>query len=62
VTTLIAGAACYCTLQAGQYGGNMVYHHGVGVEITAGNTGASQGPSPGTEEPTSSPSPTVSPQ
>jgi uncharacterized membrane protein len=62
VTTLIAGAACYCALQAGQYGGKMVYHHGVGVETTAGNTGATQTPSPGTQPPASSSSPTVSPQ
>jgi uncharacterized membrane protein len=58
VTTLIAGAACYCAIQAGQHGGNMVYHHGVGVEATASDTGATPGPQP----PSSSPSPTVSPQ
>jgi uncharacterized membrane protein len=62
VTTLIAGAACYCTLQAAQYGGNMVYHHGVGVETTANKTDATHGAIPGAQPPASSPSPTVSPQ
>jgi uncharacterized membrane protein len=58
VTTLIAGAACYCTLQAAHYGGNMVYHHAVGVEPTASN----KEETPGIQPPASSPSPTVSPQ
>jgi uncharacterized membrane protein len=42
VTTLIAATACYCAVQAAQRGGAMVYHHGVGVQLTpAGATPAS---------------------
>jgi uncharacterized membrane protein len=58
LTTLIAGAACYCTLQAAHYGGDMVYHHGVGVESIASN----KEETPGIQPPVSSPSPSVSPQ
>jgi uncharacterized membrane protein len=58
VTTLIAGAACYCTLQAAYDGGDMVYHHGVGVDTTASN----KEETPGIQPPASSPSPSVSPQ
>jgi uncharacterized membrane protein len=31
ITTVIAGAACYCVYQAAAHGGAMVYQHGVGV-------------------------------
>jgi uncharacterized membrane protein len=41
VTTLIAATACYCAVEAAQHGGAMVYHHGVGVQMTpAGATPA----------------------
>jgi uncharacterized membrane protein len=31
ITTLVAGAACYCVYQAAAHGGAMVYQHGVGI-------------------------------
>jgi uncharacterized membrane protein len=40
ITTLIAGAACYCVYEAAEHGAAMVYHHGVGVQVVPG------GPSP----------------
>jgi uncharacterized membrane protein len=33
ITTLIAGAACYCVFEAAEHGAAMVYHHGVGVQV-----------------------------
>jgi uncharacterized membrane protein len=32
LTTIIAAGACYCALGAAKGGGEMVYHHGVGIE------------------------------
>jgi uncharacterized membrane protein len=46
VTAVIAAAACYCAVEAAQHGGAMVYHHGVGVQITP--TGASPAPAEAT--------------
>jgi uncharacterized membrane protein len=36
ITTLIAGAACYCVFEAAEHGAAMVYHHGVGVQVVPG--------------------------
>jgi uncharacterized membrane protein len=33
VTTVIASVACYCASTAADRGGEMVYHHGVGIEV-----------------------------
>jgi len=46
ITTLIAAWASYCVFEAGEYGGAMVYHHGVGLELTPSGPGASPGSSP----------------
>ena len=34
ITAIIGAAACYCAVEAAEHGGAMVYHHGVGVQIT----------------------------
>ena len=34
LTAIIAAGACYCALEAAERGGQMVYHHGVGIENT----------------------------
>ncbi len=41
ITTIIAGAACYCVFQAAEHGASMVYHHGVGVQVIAEGTSPS---------------------
>jgi hypothetical protein len=46
ITTLIAAWASYCVFEAGEYGAAMVYHHGVGLELTPSGPGASPGGSP----------------
>jgi uncharacterized membrane protein len=64
ITTLIAGAACYCVYQAADHGAAMVYHHGVGVQVVPGKSNptpagispAESAASPGsTTEPPASP-------
>jgi uncharacterized membrane protein len=46
ITTLIAAWASYCAFEAGEYGGAMVYHHGVGLQLAPSGAGASPGGSP----------------
>ena len=46
ITTLIAVWASYCVFEAGEYGGAMVYHHGVGLQLTPKGQGASPTPVP----------------
>jgi len=48
VTAIIGAAACYCAVEAAQLGGAMVYHHGVGIQITPAGTSASPGPAEAT--------------
>jgi uncharacterized membrane protein len=60
ITTLIAGAACYCVFEAAEHGAAMVYHHGVGVQVVPGGAG----PAPGGTAPAesaASPSPSSEP-
>ena len=52
VTTIVAAGACYCAFEAAERGGEMVYHHGVGVEKTPAKPSAN----PGSPESTASPS------
>jgi uncharacterized membrane protein len=56
IAAITGAAACYCAVEAGQHGGAMVYHHGVGVQVTPTATGASPGPAEAT--PVSSPAAT----
>ena len=49
ITTLLAGAACYCVFQTVEDGGAMVYHHGVGVQVVPGATAPTQPGSPPAE-------------
>jgi uncharacterized membrane protein len=53
ITTVIAAWACFCAFEAAEYGGAMVYHHGVGLKISPSGSG------PG--GPTASPPPTATP-
>ena len=57
ITAIIGAAACYCAVEAAQHGGAMVYHHGVGVQVTPAGTSASPSPA----EATPAPSPTATP-
>jgi uncharacterized membrane protein len=54
VTTIAAAAACYCAVETGQLGGAMVYHHGVGVEVTPIGTSIHPGPADATPAPSPS--------
>jgi uncharacterized membrane protein len=56
ITTLIAAWASYCVFEAGEYGGAMVYHHAVGLQLTPSGPGASPGGSP-LASPTPAPAP-----
>jgi hypothetical protein len=56
VTTIIAAGACYCALEAAERGGEMVYHHGVGIESRPAKSSADPGSSPATPSVTVSPS------
>lgn len=38
-TALAAVGASFCVAEAGHYGGKLVYEHGIGVKVDAGNTG-----------------------
>ena len=69
ITTLLAGAACYCVFQTVENGGAMVYHHGVGVQVSPGTTAPTRAGSPPAEsaaspnlstEPAAAAQPTVS--
>ena len=60
ITTLLAGAACYCVFQTVEDGGAMVYHHGVGVQVVPGSTAPTQGGSPPAESAVS-PNPSTEP-
>jgi uncharacterized membrane protein len=51
ITAIIGAAACYCAVEAVQDGGTMVYHHGVGVEVTPSGTNASPSPAKATPAP-----------
>ena len=44
VTTMVAFGACYCVIEAGERGGEMVYQHGVGVKV--GDSAPSATPTP----------------
>ena len=50
-TAIMAGYACYCAVEAARGGGAMVYHHGVGVEVTPNGTSASPSPAKATPAP-----------
>jgi uncharacterized membrane protein len=52
VTTIIAAGASYCAFEAAERGGEMVYHHGVGIE----NAPVKPSASPGSPDSTASPS------
>jgi uncharacterized membrane protein len=41
ITTFIAVWASYCVFEAGEYGGSMVYHHGVGLQLAPKGPGTS---------------------
>jgi len=65
ITTLLAGAACYCVFEAGEHGAAMVYHHGVGVQVVpdkAGPSPAAPPPAQSAASPSSAsaPAPTAS--
>ena len=54
ITTLIAGAACYCVYQAAAHGGAMVYQHGVGVlprKAESATAGPAASPAPAAVQP-----------
>ena len=57
MTAVIGAAACYCAIEAGEHGGAMVYHHGVGVQV-APAAGTSVSPGPAETTPTASAAPT----
>ncbi len=52
ITSIIAGGACYCAIEAAAHGGAMVYHHGVGVQITPIGSLPGVGPASPTPAPT----------
>ena len=43
VTTVLAAGACFFALQAAERGAEMVYHHGVGIQIKPASPGTSPG-------------------
>jgi uncharacterized membrane protein len=55
VTTIIGAGACYFALQAAERGRDMVYHHGVGIEITPVKSAGNPSPSPGSLDGSASP-------
>jgi uncharacterized membrane protein len=57
ITTAIAVWACYGAFEAASHGGAMVYHHGVGVQVTP--SGSGPGVVPG--KPASTPGTTATP-
>jgi uncharacterized membrane protein len=46
ITTIIAAGACFCAFEAAERGGEMVYHHGVGVKVAPNGAGAVSAPTP----------------
>ena len=60
ITTLLAGAACYCVFQTAENGVAMVYHHGVGIQVVPGTTAPTQAGSPPAES-AASPNPSTEP-
>ena len=57
ITAITGLAACYCAVEAAQIGGAMVYHHGVGVQITPTATSATPGPGEATPAPSAAATP-----
>jgi uncharacterized membrane protein len=55
VTTIVAAGACYCALKAVENGGEMVYHHGVGIHNEAPKPPASPGSPGSTASPAGTP-------
>lgn len=47
MAAIVGAAACYCAIEAGEHGGAMVYHHGVGVQLTPSGSTGSPGPAEG---------------
>ena len=60
ITTAIAAGACYCAFEAAENGGEMVYHHGVGVQVAPNAPGATPTPAP-SQSPGPKATPTASP-
>jgi uncharacterized membrane protein len=56
VTTIIAAGASYCALEAAERGAEMVYHHGVGIELKPAKSSANPNSSPESPNATVSPS------
>lgn len=52
-TALVAGATAYSVAQAGHYGGQLVYKHGVGINTAAANNPTTASPNPTTKTKTS---------
>ena len=52
-TALVAGATAYSVAEAGHYGGQLVYKHGVGINTAAGNNQSQARPNPATKTKTS---------
>jgi hypothetical protein len=48
ITTIIAAGACFCAFEAAERGGEMVYHHAVGVKVAPSAAGASPALTPTT--------------
>jgi uncharacterized membrane protein len=61
ITTVIASAACYCVFEAGEYGGAMVYHHGVGLQLAPNGSGAGGVAGSPPASPTPAPTTTATP-
>jgi uncharacterized membrane protein len=60
VTTLVAFGACYCVIEAGERGGEMVYQHGVGVQVEVSTPAATPTPD-ATPKPRATPTPQATP-
>ena len=52
-TALVAGATAYAVAEAGHYGGQLVYKHGVGINTAAANNPTTTGSNPSTKTKTS---------
>jgi len=55
VTTIVAAGACYCAFKAVENGGEMVYHHGVGIHNEAPKPPTSPGSPGSTASPAGTP-------
>ena len=62
VTSIIGAGACYFALQAAERGRDMVYHNGVGIEITPVKSAGNPSSSPGSLDGAASPSSALSPK